>query len=147
MSTISEPACYVLVRKAGKLLFVLREHTGYMNGFYSLPAGRVEAGETYLQGALREAKEEVGLVLNAAKLRHVFTQHRWTAGTEAQARTDVFFEAIDWAGEPVNNEPTVHSEIAWLPAADLPANIMDHQLHALQRIAAGETYGEFGFQH
>lgn len=29
------PACYVILRKEDKILFVLREHTGFMDGFYS----------------------------------------------------------------------------------------------------------------
>ena len=38
-------------------------------------AGGVITGETSLQGAVREAKEEVGLELDPAKLRLVYTQN------------------------------------------------------------------------
>lgn len=145
MSTISEPACYVLFKKDGKLLFVMREHTGFMDGYYCLPAGRVEAGETYQQGAAREAMEEVGLSVTTANLQHVFTQHRYGEGQLPPVRTDVFFEATEWSGEPVNKEPERHSGIAWLPIDDLPENIMDYQRYALLKMATGETYGEFGW--
>lgn len=145
MSTISEPACYVIIRKGNTILFVLRERTGFMDGNYSLPAGRVEAGETYLQGAVREAQEEVGLTLDSKQLRQVFTAHRWTEGQTVQARTDVYFEVKSWEGTPSNNEPERHSAIAWLPVDDLPDNIMDYQRQALLDIAVGESYGEFGW--
>jgi len=145
MSTIAEPACYVLFRKDKKLLFVLREHTGFMDGQYSLPAGRVEHGETYAQGAVREAFEEVGLAVKPADLRHMFTAHRWTDGQEPPSRVDVYFEALKWSGTPANMEPERHSQIAWLPEDDLPENIMPYQRSAILKIIAGETYEEHGW--
>lgn len=146
MSVTSEAACYVLFRRGSKLLFVLRSQTGYMDGQYSLPAGHVEPAETYAIGAAREAMEEVGLTVTARQLRHVFTLHRFVATSLPQERTDVFFEALDWTGEPVNAEPHKHSEIDWLPATDLPAGIMDYQRYALEQIERGQTYGEYGWK-
>lgn len=145
MSTVSEPACYVIVRRGTEILFVLREHTGFMDGTYSLPAGRVEAGETYAEGAIREALEEVGLQIRLVALEHAYTAHRMNQ-TENLARTDVYFEVSEWQGEPHNAEPERHSGIAWLAIDDLPDNIMDFQRDALLQIAIGKTYGEFGWQ-
>jgi ADP-ribose pyrophosphatase YjhB (NUDIX family) len=53
--TTNVPSCYVLVRDGDKILFVLREHTGFMDGKYSLPAGHVEEGERFTQAAARAA--------------------------------------------------------------------------------------------
>ena len=144
MSIANEPACYLLVRKYGKLLFVMRSNTGFMDGKYSLPAGHVEAEETYSAGATREAFEEVGLHIEKAKIKHVFTLHRHSDDSHP-VWTDVFFEVTDWAGEPVNNEPHKHSSLAWFDDSSLPDSIMDYQLYALTQIAAGESYGEFGW--
>jgi 8-oxo-dGTP pyrophosphatase MutT (NUDIX family) len=47
--------CFVLTRRAAKL----RAHTGQ----WALPGGRLDAGETPAQAALRELSEEVGLEL------------------------------------------------------------------------------------
>ncbi len=143
--TPNYPACYLLIKKDDCLLFVLRENTGYMDGMYSLPAGRVEEGETFLNGAVREAKEEAGLVVKPTDLQHVHTQHRFSELSEKQQWVDVFFEASVWSGEPVNNEPDKHARIEWLPISSLPDNIMDYQKNALQSIFAGRIYGEFGF--
>lgn len=139
------PACYVILRKEDKILFVLREHTGFMDGFYSLPAGRVEEGETFLAGACREAAEEVGVELESDQLRHVHTQHRYTSASGTKQWVDVFFDVDEWSGEPRNGEPDKHSRIEWLPIDDLPDNIMDYQRQALLGIAQGQTYGEFGW--
>ena len=46
--------CFVLIRRARKL----RAHGGQ----WALPGGRIDAGETPVEAALRELREEVGLV-------------------------------------------------------------------------------------
>jgi len=140
------PACYVVVKKDDKILFVKRANTGFMDGHYSLPAGRVEVSETFSMGAAREALEEVGLTIKPEALKHVHTQHRYSNKSEFTQWVDVFFEVSDWSGEPINNEPDKHSEIAWLPIADLPDSIMDYQKNALDKILLNESYGEFGWE-
>ena len=49
-------ACFLITRRAA----TLRKHTGQ----WALPGGRLDAGETAERAALRELKEEVGLVLD-----------------------------------------------------------------------------------
>lgn len=48
-------ASFVILRKAGKIAFVLREHTKWMNGYYGLPSGKVEKNEAFSAAAIREA--------------------------------------------------------------------------------------------
>lgn len=134
-------ACYVIMRQAGKLAFVLRENTSWKNGYYSLPAGRVEKGESAIDGAIREAKEEVGVTISRSALRHLLTVHRH----DNEDWLDVYFEATSWDGELTNTEPHKHSAAVWLNEADLPSNIIEPQAHALKQIAAGNTYADFGW--
>lgn len=143
--TPNYPACYVLIRKGKKLLFVLRENTGYMDGMYSLPAGRVEQNESFVLGAAREAREEVGLYIDPQKLMHVHTLHRFAEKSDKQQWVDVFFEVTEWTGEPTNAEPEKHVRIEWLSVDNLPSNIMDYQKHALSAIKNGLAYSEFGW--
>lgn len=138
------PAAYMLVRKGGKLLFVLRTNTGFMDGFYSLPAGRVEAGEPFRAASIREAAEEGGVTVLPAHAKQVYTQQR--RGGDGRVWVDVFFAADQWSGEAHNAQPEEHGEITWLDEADLPYDkIMDYQSEALKRLQQGETYGEFGW--
>ena len=137
-------ACFVLFRKAGKLAFVLRSNTGYMDGKYGLPAGRVEKGETTLTGAAREALEEVGVTIQPADLRHLLTTHR-KSDADDTFWIDVYFEAAAWQGELYNAEPDKHGEVAWLDPANLPENMVPAIRDALGQIAAGRTYSEFGW--
>lgn len=60
----------MVVDDAGNMLLILR------NGRWDLPKGKVEAGETLLQGALREVEEETGQHPTAtARPRPIKTYH------------------------------------------------------------------------
>ena len=142
--TTNIPTVCVIVRKDSKILFVLREHTGWMDGKYSLPAGHVEHGESFKVSAAREALEETGLTVAPEHLTHVFTMQ--TNQGPDNIRVQAFFEAEQWTGEPKNMEPAVHSKIAWFEAANLPYDqIMDFQAAALKAMRTGATYGETGW--
>lgn len=57
------PEVSVLIRKGDKILFVLRTNTGWMDGFYALPGGHLEADENFTNAGVREAHEEVGITI------------------------------------------------------------------------------------
>lgn len=137
-------ASYVIVRKNDKMAFVLRTNTNWMNGHYGLPAGKVEHDETFIQAAIREAKEEIGITVTSADLRHILTMHRMEEN-ETNCWADVFFEATDWQGDVYNAEPHMHSEVAWLNSADLPDNTIPAIKFALEQIKAGRSYCEYGW--
>lgn len=141
--TYNVPAAYIILRRKGKILFTLREHTGYQDGMYSLPSGHVEEGENFLAAAARETLEEVGVAVARTKLNQVHTMHRMA---ENDVRIDLFFEAESWEGEPYNNEPHKHGPIQWLaPEEMLQKPIMDYQQAALRAIADGKAYSEWGW--
>ncbi len=137
-------ACFVFLRRGGKLAFLLRSGTDWMNGYYGLPAGKIEVDEPLLSGAVREVQEEVGVDVLESDLRMVFMAHR-KSDDDTLAWIDVYFEADTWGGEPFNAEPHKHSELVWLDPNDLPKNIVPSVRFALKHIAAGHQYGEFGW--
>ncbi|MEO3861606.1 NUDIX domain-containing protein [Acrocarpospora sp. B8E8] len=51
---------HVILEQAGHILLCLREGTGYADGLYCLPSGHLDEGETIVDCAIREAREEVG---------------------------------------------------------------------------------------
>lgn len=138
----SNSSAYVLFRRGNKLAFIKRGNTGWMDGMYGLPAGRVDEGESFTQAAIREAYEESGAVVTAQNLKPVLTWQRHYADGDW---VDVVFEASKWEGELYNAEPDVHTELAWLDLDNLPSNIIPEILFALEQIKAGKTYAEYGW--
>lgn len=138
-------ASYLLLRQNGKVAFLLRSNTSWMNGYYSLPAGKVEKGESFVECMVREAQEEVGVTVQPASLRHVMTLHHLDS-EQGSTWVAVFFEADQWDGTVTNAEPHKHGGLDWFDLNDMPDNIIPSVRFALQRIAGGQTYCEYGFE-
>jgi len=71
----------VVVRKQGKYLLVQESRHG--GGWY-LPAGRVEAGETFLQAAIRETLEEAGIPVNVNGIIRIEHTPYWDGSTRVR---------------------------------------------------------------
>lgn len=140
-------AVHVIIRQGDDILLVLRSHTGYEDGKYCLPSGRVEEGESFTAAAVREVREETGVLLDQDEIGFVYLQHRLCINEQGESEVwiDTFFEAGEWRGEPTNAEPAKHDQVAWCDNDGLPENMMASHRFALQRIAEGRMYGEFGW--
>lgn len=139
-------ASYVIFRNAkDQVAFVLRANTSWMNDHYGLPSGKVEDEESFIDGAVREAKEEVGVEVNPDELEHVLTMQRFDSGNHAPLWVDLFFEAKKWEGELVNAEPEIHSKLEWLDPKNLPENTIPMLKVAFKAIAEGRTYCQDGW--
>ena len=93
---------HVIMVRGGRVL-LSRRRGSFGDGLWHLPSGKVDAGESLVQAAVREAWEEVGVRIDGNDLRHVHTLHATATGVEP--RLGVFFEALAWHGEPENREP------------------------------------------
>src|SRR3990167_11074939 len=69
-------ASYMMLEKAGKYLFIRRCNTGWHDGEFTLPAGHVKEGESAIDTVKREAKEEIGVIINAEDVVLVHVAHR-----------------------------------------------------------------------
>ena len=132
----------LLFRHEGKVAFILREHTGWMNGYYALPGGKAEKYERFTATAVREAKEETGVDILPTNLRHVLTVHRKAPDS---LWVCIIFEVTRWKGELYNAEPHVHGELAWFELDKLPKNTLPTDRYFIAQIQAGQTYGEHGW--
>ena len=137
-------ASYIILKKDGKVPFVLRANTSWMNGYYGLASGKVERDESFIQAAVREAKEEIGITIRPEDLHQVLTCHRREAN-ETMSWVDVVFEVAKWEGEVTNAEPHMHSEVAWLDPHNLPDNVIPSVRFMFEQIATGNTYCEYGW--
>ena len=139
-------ACFVLLRRGDKIAMVLRKNTGWMDGYYGLPAGKLEYHETFSTGAIREALEEAGVTILEESLQFAHVAHRHAEkDDEFMDWVDVYFEVSSWEGEPHNAEQEKSERLDWLDMNNLPKNIVPPQLDAIKHITKGEKYSEYGW--
>lgn len=136
------PAVYLLFIRDNEILLLLRKGTGYMDGYFSLPAGHIDGNEPALADAIREAKEETGIELNSANLELVHTMHR---SVEDHERIDLFFKVNHWKGEPTNMELEKCESLEWHSLDRLPANMIPQVEYAIRKAVAGDIYSDYGF--
>ena len=137
------PAAYVFLRRdvdgAEQVLLQLREGTGYMDGHWAAAAaGHVEAGESVLDAAVREATEELGITVEPADLVPLCAMHRTAAPHgPVDERVDFFFECRRWSGEPRLQETDKSADLRWFDLAGLPEPVVPHEHQVLRGIRDG----------
>lgn len=141
------PAAYVVVRRGDEVLLLLRANTGYMDGYWAMPAGHVERGESVIAAAAREVKEEVGIDVDPADLVPVTAMHR-TGGTgdPIDERVDFFFTTSKWTGEPSIREPEKAAGLAWYSLDELPEPLVPHEARVLAAVGRQDGPGGPGRQ-
>jgi 8-oxo-dGTP pyrophosphatase MutT (NUDIX family) len=135
---------YVLLqRKDGKILLLERADTGYADGQLCPPSGHLEADETVVDGAIREAEEEVGVLIEPDDLRFTHVIHYRTP--EHQPRIGFFFTTTHWHNEPTNQEPHKCAGLTWEDPTNPPPNTVPYTALALAEIANGAQFSVGGW--
>jgi 8-oxo-dGTP diphosphatase len=114
--SVAEPWLHVVAAvirgEKGKILLAQRPLHKHQGGKWEFPGGKVESGETPLQGLCRELHEELGIHVQQAqpliKVRHVYP--------ERAVLLDVW-EVTTFSGEPHGREG---QPVAWFDAEQLP---------------------------
>ena len=116
-------AVYALFIKDNQILLSKRKNTGYMDGFYSLPAGHMEKGETLVGALVREIQEEIGITVQSTDFTLYHVMHRKNTEEDVEY-IDFYFKIAYWQGEPCNNEPEKCEHIKWFHLEVLPHKIV-----------------------
>jgi len=125
----------------GKVLVVRRARNPALN-LYTFPGGAVEIGETLLQAATREVREETSLDVEPVAL----AGHREAIVRDAQGRVERHFVILCFAARWRSGEPVLNEELddaRWLDPAELPSlrtteGLAEIIAAALERLA-GQT--------
>jgi ADP-ribose pyrophosphatase YjhB (NUDIX family) len=137
---------FLLLTRQDEILLALRQGTGYADGQWNLPSGKVEQGESVTAAVIREANEEVGMQLAESDVRCIGTAQ--CRNSERDMRVGFFFQAElnDGTGPaPYNAEPGKCAKIAWYPTGMLPGNIMGYSALGVSMYRHGEHFGVLGW--
>jgi 8-oxo-dGTP diphosphatase len=132
---------HMLFLRGEKILLIRRFQTGYMDGYYSLPAGHLDGNEPVSLAAVREAHEEIGVRIDPGQIHFAGVFHRF----EGDERVDFFVHVRSWNGEPVIAEPEKCDEIRWSDMHELPGNIIPYIRQAIGNFKAGVPFEEYGW--
>jgi len=93
----------VLCREGTRYLYVRRANTNWFDGHWNFPAGHVDERETPIEAAIREAREELGIVVQPEDCEVEGVIHQ-AQGFMDLAYIDYFILLHKWEGEPRNCE-------------------------------------------
>ncbi|RFU41893.1 NUDIX domain-containing protein [Actinomadura logoneensis] len=149
-STPARPAPYstimdalVILVRDDRVLLARRAGTGYADGQWNLPSGKLEHGESITRAAVREAREEIGVHIAEPDLEFVHLIH-YRSDT-GHARMGTFFHVRRWQGEPHNAEPDKCSGIGWFPLDRLPDATYPYTAHGLAAFRRGVLQSNLGW--
>jgi 8-oxo-dGTP diphosphatase len=129
-------AVVIIPRKEGKILLFRRQNTGWEDGKYTVPSGNIDKGELPKEAALRELKEETGLIANIEDLKLVHIDF------VKDSVINFYFIIEEWIGKPKLIELNKSSDMDWFDLDNLPENIAGHGAEVLAYIRNGILYTE-----
>ncbi|MCM2575946.1 NUDIX domain-containing protein [Streptomyces meridianus] len=114
------------------------ENAKFGQGLWDLPAGKSDPGEPVTATAVRELREETGLIVAPGALELAQVVHgAWGVESPGGFLT-VVFVARSWEGELRNCEPEKHSRVCLADTAALPSAFVPSTARALRRYLDGE---------
>ena len=137
-------ASHLVLIKDNQVLLQRRFQTGWMDGFYSVPAGHVEDSESGIQALVREVNEEIGIVLDPQQLTPAHVMHRYADATHQYI--DLFYTCRTWKNDPRICEPEKCDDLSWFPIDTLPENTVPYIKEALSHIKMRNFYSELGWK-
>jgi 8-oxo-dGTP diphosphatase len=132
---IIDVAAGLIMRPDGKLLLGQRPEGKPWAGWWELPGGKLEPGESVLQALARELDEEIGIEITQAT--------RWVTYVHAYPHTTVrleFCRVTGWNGEPRGRE---NQRLAWVDPASAAevGQLLPATLPPLRWLRLPEFYG------
>jgi len=139
----------VVTNRAGDVLLIRRSD----NDNWAVPGGAIDLGESLVQAAVRETRDETGIDGEVTGLVGIYTDPRhvivYTSNGEARQEFSIVLTARATGGELARSEES--SEVRWVPRKDLGGYSMDRSMrlrkaalprgtgHAPPRLSSGRS--------
>ncbi|MGV9414854.1 NUDIX hydrolase [Nocardia sp. NPDC003693] len=143
MTYLSHVDVLLIATRGDEVLLARRANTGYSDGLWNLPSGKLDADEDLEAAMIREAAEELGITLTRKDIRMAASLHVRTP--DEVGRVGFFFHADRWVGEPYNAEPDKCSDLRWFPIDQLPADTVPYTSAGVDLYLRGENFGLYGW--
>ena len=133
----------LIIKQSDKVLLFFRNH-GFFNydgGWWVLPAGHIEQGETARDAAIREAKEELDIDIAPGDIKCVHVTSNLASRTES---FDFFFEVSKYTGTIRNCEGDKCADMQYFTLDEVAKlkNVVSTTRISLAGLAKGEMYSE-----
>ena len=143
MSIFSVPvSVHLMLINDNKILLMRRKDTGFADGFYSMPAGKLEPKESVENAIIREVEEEININIKNETLKTIQVMNRNGSDRE---RIDYFFTVDRWSGEIKNNEPNKCDDLKWFDINNLPENTVSYIKEAVNNYNKKIRFSLFGW--
>ena len=131
----------LVLQNNGKICLMRRFNTGWNDGMYALMGGHVEDGENPISAIIREAAEELGIVISEDDINHVFTM------AVKPDHIYLYFACEKYKGTITNREPNQCDDVRFFDINSIPENIIEADKKALNIIFGNNKskYEEFGY--
>lgn len=94
---------YIIIKnEKDQVLLQRRQGIKLWSGFLALPAGHIDEGENAYEALVREAKEELNIIINLDDITDTFAVNR--KNESLPSYYDVYFEISKFDGKIVINE-------------------------------------------
>lgn len=129
--------CYLVrATETGDDVLLGRKKTGLGIGNLVGPGGKLESGESPVEAAIREVREEVGLIVTAGALTLIGELTYPFPHRPAWSQKSWAFVCREWTGHPVESDELLPE---WFPLDALPLDRMwDDARHWLPTALSGE---------
>jgi 8-oxo-dGTP pyrophosphatase MutT (NUDIX family) len=116
----------VVINDAGDVLMIRRSD----NDNWAVPGGAIDLGESLVQAAVRETREETGIDCQITGLVGIYTDPKhvilYTSNGEARQEFSILLTAVPVGGEPTPSSES--SEVRWVPRSDLAGYQLDRSM-------------------
>lgn len=131
MKAIFKSAVHMIILKNNKILLQKRKGSKLWPGYYALPAGHIDEGETQFDALIREAKEELGIEIDLNNIinSYVVLRRNYFKIDDKQLEPyiDYYFEINDYKGAPKIMEKDKCDELIWSSIDDLPEPFINYE--------------------
>ncbi len=128
---IFKSAVHMIIIKDNKILLQKRKGTKLWDGYYALPAGHIDENENQYDALIREAKEELGIVIDSKKIISSYTVLRRNYfkidGKQLEPYIDYYFEINEYIGVPKIIEEDKCDELLWADINNLPSPFINYE--------------------